>query len=777
MPKFKTLFLILLVVSCLFVASTALAADNVTSITLSDSSNSVSGYVFSSSKTNYDVWVEYGAQVTITAKGDSGSSIEINEVGVGSNDSVKGTVNRTTEAITGPKTVTVTQGTQTYTLNFDVEPSLAKDQFPIVTVGGTSVDVSYNNTKYTAIINSGSKVVVSAKLADGTKLDGSFSENNFTLDVGGSKTVTFKITNESGTKTKTIDVFVSRPAEVASENTLKSLTLEANNYTSSYPAKGVWSNSFSSSRTDYTVAFATTATKVTITPTLTSSSASYEITVGSSSTKYTAPTQISLNSSGTTSVTIKVTAQDSSTKYYYLTLSKGSLSSNSDLSKLVVKSGSSSLDIYPSFSSDVTAYNVFVKNSVSSVTIQPTADQSGATITVGGTSVSSGSSTSVSVSSTSTSGNSVKVVVSAPDGSTKTYNLTVYRAVSGASSNNPVDDIQIRRGTSGTSTVSYDFNYSTYKYTVYANESNMRFKIDKENNRGVILLDGEILIGPGATSGTSSSIKLSSSKTTSTIVAVAPNYSDTYTYTYSLYKGTESSNTTTSNYLSDLDIRDNSSSTISYSPTFKSATQSYSATVNNSVSSITIRPYSDSSSSTIKVNGSTVASGKWSSNIALSEGSNNITILVTNSSSDSRTYVLTVTRNKVGVSSSIPKSIYLKIGQKTAKLDSSDIQIDAPPFLYKSGSYSYTMVPLRFISESLGAEVHYENATKKITITTSSKTLTMYANGKADTSVGMDVAPMAKDGRTYVPLRYVGEQLNCTVNWNSTDQSVTVVPK
>lgn len=776
MPKVKTLFLILLVVSCFFMTSTALAAGNVTSISLSDTNNSIIWNGFSSSKSTYDVWVEYGAKVTITAKGDS-SSISINEVGVGADSNEKGEVDRTTKAITGPTTVTVTQGTQTYTLNFDIEPSLAKDQYPTVTVGGTSVDVSYNNKNYVATISSGSKVVVSAKLADGTKLDGSFSDNNFTLNVGESKTVTFKITNESGSKTNTISVVVSRPAEVASDNTLKSLTLTANNGTNSYPVKGVWSNSFSSSRTDYTVAFATTATKVTITPTLTNSSANCEITVGNSSTKYASGSEISLNSSGTTSVTIKVTAQDNSTKYYYLTLSKGSLSSNSELSKLVVKSGSTSLDIYPSFSSDITSYNVFVKNSISSVNIQPTADQSGATITVGGTSVSSGSSSSVSVSSTSTSGNSVKVVVTAPDGSTKTYTLTIYRAVSGASSDNPIDDIQIRRGTSGTNTVSYDFNYSTYKYTVYANESNVRLKIDKDNNRGIVLLDGEILVGAGSTSGTSSSIKLSSSKTTSTIVAIAPNYSDTYTYTYSLYKGTESSNTTTSNYLSDLDIRDNSSSTISYSPTFKSATQSYSATVNNSVSSITIRPYSDSSSSTIKVNGSTVSSGKWSSSIALSEGVNNITILVSNSSSDSRTYIITITRSKVGVSSATPKSIYLKIGQKTAKLDSSDIQIDAPPFLYKSGNNSYTMVPLRFISESLGAEVHYENATKKITITTSNKTLTMYANGKADTSAGMDVPPMAQSGRTFVPLRYVSEQLNCTVDWNSKDQSVTVVPK
>jgi hypothetical protein len=38
----------------------------------------------------------------------------------------------------------------------------------------------------------------------------------------------------------------------------------------------------------------------------------------------------------------------------------------------------------------------------------------------------------------------------------------------------------------------------------------------------------------------------------------------------------------------------------------------------------------------------------------------------------------------------------------------------------------------------------------------------------------MDVAPMIRDGRTYLPARYVAEAFGCTVTWDPVGRTVTI---
>lgn len=73
------------------------------------------------------------------------------------------------------------------------------------------------------------------------------------------------------------------------------------------------------------------------------------------------------------------------------------------------------------------------------------------------------------------------------------------------------------------------------------------------------------------------------------------------------------------------------------------------------------------------------------------------------------------------------------------------------------------MVPLRFISESLGAEVAWNQATSTATITLSGKKIqitlgskTVIVNGK---TTGLDAPAEYKQGRTFVPLRMISEAL------------------
>lgn len=58
----------------------------------------------------------------------------------------------------------------------------------------------------------------------------------------------------------------------------------------------------------------------------------------------------------------------------------------------------------------------------------------------------------------------------------------------------------------------------------------------------------------------------------------------------------------------------------------------------------------------------------------------------------------------------------LRLGDKIAKKNGAEIMLDAPPKVIDGT----TMVPLRFISESLGAKVEYDKANNRILISTPS---------------------------------------------------------
>jgi gliding motility-associated-like protein len=91
----------------------------------------------------------------------------------------------------------------------------------------------------------------------------------------------------------------------------------------------------------------------------------------------------------------------------------------------------------------------------------------------------------------------------------------------------------------------------------------------------------------------------------------------------------------------------------SLSPSFAQATFSYTASVANSVSSITVTPTaSDAANAVITVNGTVVVSHTASGAIALSVGSNTVTVVCTAQDGvTTKTYTVTVTRASGSVNS------------------------------------------------------------------------------------------------------------------------------
>lgn len=109
-------------------------------------------------------------------------------------------------------------------------------------------------------------------------------------------------------------------------------------------------------------------------------------------------------------------------------------------------------------------------------------------------------------------------------------------------------------------------------------------------------------------------------------------------------------------------------------------------------------------------------------------------------------------------------------------VDGQAINSDVPPFIYKD----YTMVPIRFVAESLGSEVSWNGKNKTVTINDSKKQIVLginssyvYINGQKQKLPNGVPSPKlvntsnANYSRTMIPLRFVSETLGHNVKWDN----------
>ena len=107
-------------------------------------------------------------------------------------------------------------------------------------------------------------------------------------------------------------------------------------------------------------------------------------------------------------------------------------------------------------------------------------------------------------------------------------------------------------------------------------------------------------------------------------------------------------------------------------------------------------------------------------------------------------------------------------------LNGQQLSFDVPPTI-ESGR---TLVPLRTIFEAMGAAVNWNASSSTVTATKGSSTIilpvgsrTATVNGK---NVTLDVPAKIINSRTLVPLRFVSESLGAQVDWNNTERLVTI---
>jgi hypothetical protein len=94
-------------------------------------------------------------------------------------------------------------------------------------------------------------------------------------------------------------------------------------------------------------------------------------------------------------------------------------------------------------------------------------------------------------------------------------------------------------------------------------------------------------------------------------------------------------------------------------------------------------------------------------------------------------------------------------------------QLDVAPFI----SQGRTMVPLRIIAESLGAEVDWNSSTRTVIIAGREEMINLTVDVPLLGDMG---TPVIVNGFTFVPVRYVSETLGATVRWDGENNAVYI---
>lgn len=125
----------------------------------------------------------------------------------------------------------------------------------------------------------------------------------------------------------------------------------------------------------------------------------------------------------------------------------------------------------------------------------------------------------------------------------------------------------------------------------------------------------------------------------------------------------------------------------------------------------------------------------------------------------------------------VKNAIVLKINSNNALLNGYTAKVDENTMVAPFIENSRTLLPLRFIAESLGAKVMWTDETREIKITSGSNTVIMHLDSDIYTINGieykMDVKAKSVSGRTMIPVRYISEALNKEVFWD--DKGIVIV--
>ncbi|WP_168736003.1 cadherin-like beta sandwich domain-containing protein [Cohnella fermenti] len=466
-----------------------------------------------------------------------------------------------------------------------------------------------------AVYDSQSSIAVNdAGVASGT------ASGAIDLAVGANE-VEVVVTAEDGTeKTYTVTVNRAEPPYVpSSDATLSGLTVSV----------GTLSPAFDAAETTYHVDVANGVESVTVTPTVSDSKAT--VSVGDEEVASGTASEAIALAVGANEVEVVVTAEDGTEMTYTITVNRAEPpyvpSSDATLSSLSVSAGTLS----PAFDADETTYHVDVANGIESVTVTPTVSDSKATVSVGGEAVDSG--TASGAIALAVGANEVEVVVTAEDGTEKTYTVTVNRAEPPyvPSSDATLSGLSV---SAGTLSPVFDADETTYHVDVANGIESVTVTPTVSDGKATVSV-GDEEVASGTASG---AIDLAVGANEVEVVVTAEDGTE-MTYTITVNRAEPPYVPSSDATLSGLSV---SAGTLS--PVFDADETTYHVDVANGIESVTVTPTVSDGKATVSVGDEEVASGTASEAIALAVGANEVEVVVTAEDGTEMTYTITVNR-------------------------------------------------------------------------------------------------------------------------------------
>lgn len=122
--------------------------------------------------------------------------------------------------------------------------------------------------------------------------------------------------------------------------------------------------------------------------------------------------------------------------------------------------------------------------------------------------------------------------------------------------------------------------------------------------------------------------------------------------------------------------------------------------------------------------------------------------------------------------------VVLQIGVPSMVVNGSSREIDPGKNTAPVIVDGRTLVPIRAIIESYGGEIQWEETEQKVTVICNGRTIELWINSPNTVvngkSVTTEVTPRIINERTMLPLRFISENLGLNVEWDPVNKRVTI---
>ena len=475
-----------------------------------------------------------------------------------------------------------------------------------VTPGTLQPSFSGATTQYTVdLANSVTSVTVTAQPAvagDSVAINGEATTSRaITLDAAGTTTPVNIVVSESGTNSRTYTVLLKR-AGLAGNTSLQNLTV----------SPGTPPLEFNENTLNYTVSVLNSVNTVTVTPTLQDPAATMTVN-GQPATSGQART-IPLNPAGqSTNITILVKAQNQTEKPYTITVSRG-VSNNNNLQGLTLSPGTLS------FRTNDTSYTVNVASNATSVVVTPRLQDTTANMTVNGQATNSGQARTIQLGAPG-SNTPLFIIVTAQNGTQKTYTVGVIRAALGGN-----NDLQRLTVSPGSLNPGFSANRTSYTVNVDGRVDSLTVTAAPDDTTASMTIHGQ------GTQSRSIPLPEGPSSTEIQVIVTAPNGIQK-TYLMTVNRAALSAD----NNLSALTVTPGT-----LVPAFDSDQLTYAVEVATDISSVALS--ATKSDSNAVLSGGVSNQGQAPIQLDGPGTSKNVSIAVTAPNGDSKTYTITVTR-------------------------------------------------------------------------------------------------------------------------------------